>query len=365
MVTKPPIEVLVIVDPEGHPISTTTVGVPPQTAAPDANPDPPAYQAAPTPSPSPSSSAVYQPPPPSPSSSSSQSEQPTSSAVYQAPSPSASPDSQSSSGSSSSGSPASGHGISYTPYRADGQCKSKDEVAEDIKKLDGYSMIRIYGTDCDQLAKVLPAAKDKNLKIFAGISNDNVLANKVQDDVEAFATNFGSSWDMIDTISVGNELVNSGHDSGLAVSAVNAARTALRSKGYNGPVVSVDTFVAIKNHPEICQNSDYAAANIHPFFDGNVAASDSGKFITDQAKTVADACPGKKVIVTETGWPTQGGSHQKAIPSPENQQAALGSITDAFSSNPGGVVFFTAYNELWKKDNDGTFGCEKYWGIHG
>lgn len=383
VVTQSATQVVVIVDQQGNPIATSTEGLPAPTdasvasygqaasAAPAPIPTPaqaPDQYASPVvpdsaspasqevPAPTPDASASYQPPAPA-AGSTSESTTPSSS-----PSPSAS---ASAGPQSPSSVPASGHGLSYSPYNADGTCKTKDQVNEDFKKIDGFGMIRLYGTDCNQLETVIPAAKAKGMKIFAGMSNQNVLGGKVQDDVEAFARTCGDSWDAIDTISVGNELVNSGTAPDVAIGALNSARAALKAKGYNGPVVSVDTFVAIKSHPEICQNSDYAAANVHAFFDGNVDASGAGSFVSDQAKQVADACGGKRVVVTETGWPNAGSSNNKAIPGPDHQQKALASIKEQYSSNPAGVILFTAFNDLWKQDNPGTYGCEKHWGILG
>lgn len=382
VVTQPAIRVVVVVDQQGNPITTRTEDITPPTDAPAPN-----YGQAPPSAPEPSPTAdqapadQYAPPPAesaSPSSEEAPAPSPEVSATYEPsapPAPAPAPESSSESPAPSSepspapeppsSAPASGYGISYSPYNADGTCKTKDQVDEDFKKIEGWALVRIYGTDCNQLETVIPAAKAKGMRIFAGMSSQNVLGGKIQEDVEAFARTCGDSWDIIDTISVGNELVNSGTAPSVAVGAVNSAREALRAKGYNGPVVSVDTFVAIKRHPEICQNSDYAAANIHAFFDGGVDASGAGSFVSDQAKQVSEVCGGKKVVVTETGWPNAGGTNKMAVPGPDTQQAALSSIKQNFSSNPSGVILFTAFNDLWKKDFEGTFGCEKHWGFLG
>lgn len=63
----------------------------------------------------------------------------------------------------------------------------------------------------------------------------------------------------------------------------------------------------------------------------------------------------------ETGWPTQGGSNGKAIPSVENQRIAINSIIKAKPD----TILFTAFNDDWKEDTSATKGSEKYWGIAG
>jgi len=81
---------------------------------------------------------------------------------------------------------------------------------------------------------------------------------------------------------------------------------------------------------------------------------------------VKDALPSpKNIVVTETGWPMKGQRNGLAVPSLENQKAALSSIRQEFSSTPGDVILFSAFNDRWKENNAGTFNTEGFWGIIG
>ncbi|PUU79650.1 glycoside hydrolase superfamily [Tuber borchii] len=248
-------------------------------------------------------------------------------------------------------------GIVYSPYNADGTCKDQSSFLSDAAQLQGFSRLRLYGIDCNQVTYGIAAAKQYGFKLFLGIHN---IASS-DDEIKQLITQVGSDWGLVDTVSVGNEVVNSGQMSASDVAArVNSARDLLRPAGYTGPVVTVDTFVAIMANPVLCEASDYAAANCHPFFDGKVAASASGDFLKTQSQNVQNACGGKKVLITETGWPSQGNSNGACVPSPDNQAAALSSIKSAMGSN---VIYFTAFDDLWKTDTPATFNAEKHWGI--
>ncbi|OJD25659.1 hypothetical protein ACJ73_02969 [Blastomyces percursus] len=258
--------------------------------------------------------------------------------------------------------PTKGLGVCYAPYRSDGGCKSEKEVDDDFSKLDKYNVIRFYGVDCDQVPKIVAAAKKHNKKLFAGIFDINDLDNGLNTLIEGAK----SSWQIITTVSIGNELVNNGQASADAVvKAVNTARSKLRGAGYKGSVVTVDTFVALIDHPELCQASDYCAANCHAFFDPNTDASRAGEFVKEQMKRVSAAAGGgKKTVITESGWPKSGQSNGKAVPSKKNQQLALQSLRNAFANDDdAGLFLFSAFDDAWKKDNAGTFGSEKFWGI--
>jgi len=212
------------------------------------------------------------------------------------------------------------------------------------------------------VANTLAAIKGKSTQIFAGVFNLSTLTSEVQTIIDAVKAN-GGNWNVINTVSIGNELVNDGKATvSQATSAVSSARTQLRQAGYQGPVVTVDTMIAMKNNAGLCSTSDYCAINCHAFFDGKVEASGAGAFVQDWVSQISQANGGKTTIVTETGWPTCGQSNGAAKPNKLNQAAAVQSLKNAFSSN---MVLYSAYNNRWMQDTASTFGAEQCWGMFG
>ncbi|KAH6721378.1 cell wall glucanase [Leptodontidium sp. MPI-SDFR-AT-0119] len=258
-----------------------------------------------------------------------------------------------------------GFGLVYSPYNADGTCKSLSQIQEDFKAISTeYTLIRTYGTDCNQIANVLTIVKERKNKLFAGIFDISDLPTQVATIVKAA----NGDWSSFDTISVGNELVNSGAASAsTVVAAIGTVRGLLKTAGYTGNVVTVDTLVASRANPSLCDASDYCAVNCHPFFDGNVAAADSGNFLTTQIPTLQEKLANKsqKIVVTETGWPWKGLPNGAAVASLPNQAAAISSIKKSFASNPESVILFTAFNDMWKKNTPFQFEAEQYWGMGG
>lgn len=267
----------------------------------------------------------------------------------------------------------SGRGITYSPYTnsvSDGNdkprtspinrawqmaCKSQGAIHEDLKKMNGYHFVRIYGTDCNQAMTVSKAAKALNKKVMAGIFDLNNVENEAHMVLSAIKAH-----GVINAVSVGNEAVNSGTASpGQVVAAIKKVRQILRNGGYKGPVVTVDTFVAIIANPSLCHASDFAAANIQAYFDGGVTAAQSGQFVRTQRDRVHQACGAKKrVVVTEAGWPSKGRTNGQAVPSPANQKKAAASVKSHLNNN---IFLFTAYNDLWKQP--GPYGVEQSFGI--
>lgn len=248
-------------------------------------------------------------------------------------------------------------GISYSPYNSDGTCKSTSDVATDLAKLTDYGLIRLYGVDCSQVENVLQA-KTSSQKLFLGIYYVDAIADAVST-ISSAVESYGS-WSDIYTVSVGNELVNDAEATTAQVGEyITTARTALTAAGYTGSVVSVDTFIAVINNPDLCNYSDYMAVNAHAYFDENTTAENAGPWVLEQIERVWTACGGEKdVLITESGWPSQGDTYGVAVPSKANQKTAIASIKESCGSS---TILFTAFNDYWK--SDGTYGVEKYFGI--
>ena len=328
--------------PADHTTSSSTPPPPPPPPQPNSSSPPPAPKPAPQ-QPSPAPHPAPQPTPAKPSLTPSK--------------PSSPPGSP---GGGSSGGPGFSSAISYTPYNADNSCKSASQVATDLQKVNSYQVIRLYGTDCNQVANVVAATKG-NVHLFLGIFDINSIPSEVQ----AIKSGINGNWGIVNTVSVGNELVNSGKASAAQViAAIATARSALQAAGYNGPVVAVDTMMAMKNNIGLCTASSFCAINCHAFFDGNTLPSGAGQFVKSWAQQISEAAGGKTTVITESGWPTQGNPNNKAIPSQENHQQAIASLKEAFGGGTN-LVLYGMYNDLWKKDGPTTFGAERYWGIYG
>lgn len=249
------------------------------------------------------------------------------------------------------------YGISYSPYNADNSCKTQDEVNSDIQRLSSYQMVRLYGVDCNQVAMVSSATASTGQKLFLGIFDLENIASQLA----TMHSGLNGDWSSVDTVSIGNELVNSGEASASdVVAAIGSAKAILPGFGYSGPVVTVDTFNAILANPSLCQASDYAAANAHAFFDPDVTAPNTGSWLKSTYQSLESTC-GKKVVITESGWPHSGMANGQAVPGFPEQHEAISSIKSAFPS--GGVILFSAFDNLWQTISAATFDSEQSWGI--
>jgi exo-beta-1,3-glucanase (GH17 family) len=228
-----------------------------------------------------------------------------------------------------------------------------------------YAVVRIYGMGCDQIANAVKNAIKNGQKLMSGAyltsSGGEDLGQVIETLKSAVDQYAGGNWDVIALFSVENEQVNDRQMTASAViDAINRARSQLRGLGYNGPVGAVETVPVTIDNPAICEASDVVMVNCHAFFDSNTAAKDAGSFVKSQVAMVKNACNNKRVIVTESGWPHQGNSHNMAVASPDNQRIALDSIRSNFKND---MFLFNAFDDPWKANTASTFNAEQYWGI--
>jgi exo-beta-1,3-glucanase (GH17 family) len=262
-------------------------------------------------------------------------------------------------------------GVTYDPFTGRGSgsgCKSDDQVAQDFNRMKDYKAVRIYAGDCGIIPLAVQHALKNGQKLMTGAylthkSGGEDLNNVIQTLKSAIDKYANHNWDVIALFSVENERVNDKDMTASdVVDAINRARKQLRGLGYNGPVGAVETVPAMTDNPSICEASDVVMVNCHAFFDRNTVSSDAGRFVKSQVDMVkqTNGCKGKRVVVTESGWPHQGNTNGRAVPSDDDQKAALDNIRANFDSD---MFLFNAFDSPWKSDSASTFNAEPYWGI--
>ena len=228
----------------------------------------------------------------------------------------------------------------------------------------GYALVRLYDVPCP-LGDYVQAAADHGLKLMLGI---NSIANLETDLGSLISMLSEVSWEPVQSVYIGNELVNTGVASATDVAdAVVRAREILSAAGYIGDVATVDTAGQFISHPELCQTSSFCAVNIHAFFDAQATAETAGPRVRQTYNSVQNALAAagipQTIIITESGWPRQGNANGVAVPSIENQRTALQSILTEFVNDmPQQLMLFQARDATYK--SPGQFGVEPYWGIY-
>jgi exo-beta-1,3-glucanase (GH17 family) len=126
------------------------------------------------------------------------------------------------------------------------------------------------------------------------------------------------------------------------------------------PIGYVDAYYEFSVHPELVEHSDVILSNCYPFWEGcpEEYALNHMQQMYGQAM---DAAKGKKVIITETGWPSKGESLKGAVPGEEHDMKYFIN-TQAWVKKAGiDVFYFSSFDESWKVGPEGEVGA--YWGL--
>ena len=126
------------------------------------------------------------------------------------------------------------------------------------------------------------------------------------------------------------------------------------------PVGYVDAYYLFENHPRVTAACDVVLTNCYPFWEGCPREEAIAYMQAMYRRTVAVAA-GKRVIISETGWPHTGTAFHAAVPSVEG---AMRYFIDTYrwAGQDGVEVFyFSAFDEAWKVGAEGDVGA--YWGL--
>ncbi|KAG6846434.1 hypothetical protein H0H93_013995 [Arthromyces matolae] len=106
-------------------------------------------------------------------------------------------------------------------------------------------------------------------------------------------------------------------------------------------------------------------SGISAFYDGNTAAQDAGNFLQNTViPSLTQACPNAHIIISETGWPSDGSPNGAAVPSFENEASAVASLNCAAKAEGAVSVYAFEYDDSTWKASQGADANEQSFGLY-
>lgn len=251
------------------------------------------------------------------------------------------------------------HGICFSMYE-DGQEPGDDISFEQVERrvqiLKPY-VEAIRSFSCVEGNEHVPvAAKKHGLKTLVGawLGDDKDDNEKEIEGLIALA-----KAGYVDVAAVGNEVLYR-NDMSLEELLEYIKRVKEALFGLDIPVGYVDAYYEFSRHPELVEHTDVILANLYPYWEGCPIEYALGHMQAMYGQVV-DAAQGKPIIVTETGWPSEGGNLKSAI---AGKEAAMKYFIDAINwtkENDIPIFYFSSFDESWKTGDEGDVGA--YWGL--
>jgi len=249
------------------------------------------------------------------------------------------------------------HGICFSSYlenQGPGTLISAEQIRNRIEIIKPYiKWIRTFS--CTDGGELIPSiAKENGLKVMAGAwlsdndaLNDNEIANLIQLAKSGHA----------DLVAVGNEvLYREELDEKELLKYILRVKRALP----NIPVGYVDAYYEFCNRPALTEACDVIFANCYPFWEG-CHIDYSLLYMKDMYHRAKNVANGKKVIISETGWPNRGSSFESSEPSFDNALKYFINTQKWSMEEQIDIFYFSSFDELWKIKSEGDVGA--YWGL--
>ena len=249
------------------------------------------------------------------------------------------------------------HGICFSLYEGDqqpGDIVSDDQIIRRLRILKPYTAsIRTFSS-LGEHSRIVEIAKDMGFKTLVGAwlsddfeSNDKEIEGLIQ------LANKG----LVDVAAVGNEVI---YRKELSEEQLISYIKNVKENIKNTPVGYVDAYYEFRDRPNITNACDVILANCYPFWEG-CAAEYSLLYMKDMFNEALKASNGKKVIITETGWPSQGSDLWGAHPSYRNYLKYFINAQLWSKEKDIEMFYFSSFDESWKVDAEGDVGA--YWGL--
>ncbi|PLX01005.1 MAG: glycosyl hydrolase [Marinilabiliales bacterium] len=249
------------------------------------------------------------------------------------------------------------HGLCFSPYAEEqepGSIITIDQIRKKLEIIRPYTQwIRTFScTDGNELIPEI--AREYGFKTLVGAwlgenerINDQEVANAIKIAKEGKA----------DILAIGNEVM---YRDDLSEEELLNYLKRVKSEVPNVPVSYVDAYYEFENRPKITEACDLILANCYPFWEGcNIEYS--LLYMKDMYNRALKAANGKKVIISETGWPNIGEAFHGAEPSNENAIRYFINTQLWSKEDDIDIFYFSSFDEPWKIHDEGDVGA--FWGL--
>ncbi len=249
------------------------------------------------------------------------------------------------------------HGISFSVYsegQQPGSIITEDQIEARMKIIKPYvKWVRSFS--CTDGNELIPKVAHKyGIKTLVGAwLGDDKEKNEIEIENLIKVAKDG----YVDILAVGNEVLLRGD---LSEDEIIKYIQKVKQEIPDTPVGYVDAYFEFVNHPRISNVCDVILANCYPYWEG-FPLEHSLSYLKNMYYLAKNAANGKKVIISETGWPNIGTPERDSIPSYENAIRYFINAHTWTKSENIDLFYFSSFDETWKIEKEGDVGA--YWGL--
>jgi exo-beta-1,3-glucanase (GH17 family) len=251
------------------------------------------------------------------------------------------------------------HGICFSMYedgQEPGDTITEEQVERRVQILKPYTKwIRSFS--CIEGNEHIPRmAKKHGIKNLVGAwLGDDMEKNELEIEGLIQLAKEGC----VDIAAVGNEVMyRKDLTEDQLITYINRVKEAL--EGMDIPVGYVDAYYEFSHRPKITEACDVILSNCYPYWEG-CSIEHSLNHMQQMFGQASAAANGKKIIITETGWPSKGESLRGAHSTEENAMKYFINAQAWAAKDDIEIFYFSSFDESWKVGAEGVVGA--YWGL--
>jgi exo-beta-1,3-glucanase (GH17 family) len=249
------------------------------------------------------------------------------------------------------------HGITFSPYtegQGPGTKIGEQQIHERLQIIRPYvNWVRSFS--CTEGNEQIPRiAADNGLKTMVGVWLDDDRENNERELAGAIEVARAGHANIL---AVGNEVLLRGDlPEDELIDYIDRAKRAIPDVdvGY------VDAYFKFVDHPRVTEACDVILANCYPYWE-SCPAEYALLYMKDMYRRAVQAARGRKVIISETGWPDTGTPEGGAVPSVENALKYFINTCQWAEEEGIEVFYFSSFDETWKVEKEGDVGA--FWGL--
>ena len=249
------------------------------------------------------------------------------------------------------------HGLCFSSYiegQGPGSIITEEQIRDRIQIIKPYTRwIRTFS--CTDGNELIPAiAKEHGINVMVGAwlgddreKNDQEIENLIKIVKAGHA----------DLVAVGNEVL---YREELTEQELLDYIFRVKKELPDAQIGYVDAYYEFVNRPAITEACDVLFANCYPFWEG-CHIDYSLVYMKSMYAGVLQAAKGKKVVISETGWPNIGTAFESSEPTTVNALRYFINTQKWSLEENIEIMYFSSFDESWKSGDEGDVGA--YWGI--
>ena len=249
------------------------------------------------------------------------------------------------------------HGLCFSPYlegQAPGAAVGAGQIRERLKVIQPHTgWVRTFS--CTDGHEQTPRiAHELGLKTLVGAwlgTDREINTRELQGVIEVARAGHA------DIVAVGNEvLLREDMSEDELLGCIERVKRELPGV----PVGYVDAYYLFEKHPRITAACDVVLTNCYPFWEG-CPREQAVAYMQNMVARTRAAASGKRIIISETGWPDQGSAFHGSVPSREGAMQYFVDCCRWADEDGIELFYFAAFDEAWKVGAEGDVGA--YWGL--